>query len=289
MHKISDYNSKNKQTYFFDSSDSDISIVSIGKAKCEAKDVIKTPRMLNYFSLHFVFSGEGIYEYGGTQHLVKQGDCFLIYPFTEIRRYPLEPNYYEIFWIDFMGKNCNSMIKQTDFSETNCIIADMTDLIKNILLNLLAQFQIKKKALEYETLSALYKIFSTLIENKSQTLSSGFKNTKLFKIIDYLEKNYSDESLCLDSVADATNFNASYLSRLFHKQQGQKFSYFLSGLRIQKALELFNTGNYYPQEVYAMVGFKDYVYFSKLFKKYFDVTPSEHCKKVKENLTKLVK
>ena len=54
---------------------------------------------------------------------------------------------------------------------------------------------------------------------------------------------------------------------------------FILNLRIEKAKELLEFGNYNISQVASMVGYDNPLYFSRLFKKYVGVSPKEYKKK----------
>ena len=60
------------------------------------------------------------------------------------------------------------------------------------------------------------------------------------------------------------------------KNHGQTFSAYLTELRITEAQNLLHNSNYSLEEIASLVGFKDYFYFSKVFKKYCKYSPKEY-------------
>jgi two-component system response regulator YesN len=100
-------------------------------------------------------------------------------------------------------------------------------------------------------------------------------NSTLQKAIDYICLNYS-ESITLNEVAEHTYVSIYYLSRMFTKELGKNYVDYLNEVRIEKAKEYLRDSCYKTYEIAELVGIKDAHYFSKLFKKYTGVTPSEY-------------
>ncbi|HZK26497.1 MAG TPA: helix-turn-helix transcriptional regulator, partial [Thermoclostridium sp.] len=69
--------------------------------------------------------------------------------------------------------------------------------------------------------------------------------------------------------------STSYLSRMFKKELGVNFIDYLNGLRVEKAKELLIDSQYKTYEVAEEVGISDAHYFSRLFKKYEGISPTE--------------
>lgn len=95
-------------------------------------------------------------------------------------------------------------------------------------------------------------------------------------IIDYLDKNFSDNSLSLDTAAGIANKNPAYISYLFKNVTGKNFTEYVTELRINKAKELLSDVRIKLYEISTMVGYADASHFTKIFKKYTGLIPSEY-------------
>lgn len=99
------------------------------------------------------------------------------------------------------------------------------------------------------------------------------------KLMKYVEANISNEDLSLKWIAkNVLYMNEVYLSKLFSKETGEKFSQYLTRVRIEKALELMkNSDCDKVYEIAQQVGLgKNPQYFSQIFKKYTGYTPTEY-------------
>jgi two-component system response regulator YesN len=90
--------------------------------------------------------------------------------------------------------------------------------------------------------------------------------------------DYYAEDISLQSVANQINVNPSYLSRVFKQEAGDNFIRFLTRVRIDKAKFYLDSKNMKVYEVAEKVGYPNYTYFSKIFKKVVGVTPEEYRK-----------
>ncbi len=96
------------------------------------------------------------------------------------------------------------------------------------------------------------------------------------EIIRYIEQNFSDDELSLNSVASHVNFSPNYLSMVFSQQMGQTFIKYLTDFRMNKAKELLRCSEKRSSVIAVEVGYKDPHYFSYLFKKTQGVTPTQY-------------
>lgn len=98
-------------------------------------------------------------------------------------------------------------------------------------------------------------------------------------IIDYVEKHL-DQKLTLKGIADHFQMNESTLSRMFKHDTGVNLNYFINEKKMKKAKELLSGENTMIKDVAMAVGMEDQLYFNKVFKKYYDMSPSEFKKNI---------
>jgi two-component system response regulator YesN len=113
-------------------------------------------------------------------------------------------------------------------------------------------------------------IAGALADLRSNTFRRDVK-----RIIDFLDLHYA-EKINLDYAASLAGMNSAYFSRLFKKECGVGFVEFLTRLRMDQAKRLLETSDAKLLEVAEKVGFEDVNYFSKSFKKYTGISPSEY-------------
>ena len=95
----------------------------------------------------------------------------------------------------------------------------------------------------------------------------------------YIEKNYNCD-ISLEETAKEIGISPHYLSKLFKKETKVNFIDYLTRLRLAKAKDLMKEGGRSIKEICYMVGYTDPNYFSRIFKKHTDHSPSEFIKGV---------
>ena len=103
------------------------------------------------------------------------------------------------------------------------------------------------------------------------------------KIINYVMEHLDNPNLTLKCIAENYLFmNVDYVSKRFSKETNQKFSNYITTLRIQKAKQLLAEGDSEQiQWVAKQVGCgNNPQYFSQIFKKNTGMTPSAYAKKL---------
>ena len=108
-------------------------------------------------------------------------------------------------------------------------------------------------------------------------IKSDKENDYVQQVLTATKERYS-EKISLETFSEELGVSASYLSRKFKEATGQTYLDFLNKYRVQQAVKLLETGTYKVYEVSDLTGFSDYKYFSSVFKKYTDSSPSDFVK-----------
>lgn len=94
--------------------------------------------------------------------------------------------------------------------------------------------------------------------------------------LDYIDRNFADESISLKEVAGYTNVSANYFSAMFSQEMQQTFVEYLTQKRMERAKELLRQTEKRTAEIAAEVGFRDPHYFSFVFRKTQGCTPRDY-------------
>lgn len=96
-------------------------------------------------------------------------------------------------------------------------------------------------------------------------------------IFDYITENYAS-NISLDTIAEHFGYSPSHLSRLIKSKSGMTFTDYINSLRINEAQNLLSSTNESIVSIYERIGFNNRVTFTRLFKQFTGVTPSEYRK-----------
>lgn len=91
----------------------------------------------------------------------------------------------------------------------------------------------------------------------------------------YILQHYAD-NLTLNSVAGEVHVTPVWLSKLFKKEKHQTFLEYLTEVRMENAKRMLGEVRYKIYQISSLVGYKDPVHFTKLFKKMTGWTPKEY-------------
>ncbi len=93
---------------------------------------------------------------------------------------------------------------------------------------------------------------------------------------EHINLNFAMSDLTLDQVASTVNLSPNYFSSLFNQETGMTFIEYLTDIRMEKAKDFLRCSGKKITEIGYLVGYLDSHYFSYIFKKTQNCTPSEY-------------
>lgn len=93
--------------------------------------------------------------------------------------------------------------------------------------------------------------------------------------IDYIHSNYCEKPISVSYLASLCNISTVYLSSCFVKSFGLSPIKYINHLKMKRAKELLSSKMYTVTDVCFLSGYNNESYFSREFKKCFDVSPIE--------------
>jgi two-component system, response regulator YesN len=124
--------------------------------------------------------------------------------------------------------------------------------------------------------SNLSSIIEILKESGQTKLNANSKTGDLVdQTISFINDNYMKD-IGIAQIASRLDVTPNYLSMLFHKKTGENFVHYLTKTRLLKARELLTSSDNPRINLIAkQVGYYTVSYFTKLYKEYYGVCPSE--------------
>ena len=102
------------------------------------------------------------------------------------------------------------------------------------------------------------------------------KNKVAEQIIKSIVENYADANFDLETVLSQLPYCNDYLTKLMRNEVGMTPHQYLTNLRLQAASDLLCSVHSSITEVAHLCGFNNPLYFSRLFKKKYGVSPKEY-------------
>lgn len=147
---------------------------------------------------------------------------------------------------------------------------------KKEFLELLGEEQIQEVNRSIEELSLyIQNILEKAMELRDRVSDHQSKKI-LKKALDYIEENYTQDTLSLNTVASEVNVSSNYFSAIFSQAMQVTFIEYVTQKRMEKAKKLLRQTEKHSGDIAQEVGYKDPHYFSFVFKKTQGCTPREY-------------
>lgn len=92
----------------------------------------------------------------------------------------------------------------------------------------------------------------------------------------YIEARYNNADFSITDLSKALLVNQTYLRKMFKSEMGMTVSDYLTKVRMDASKRLIENADYKLSFVAEEVGYSDSGYFSKCFKKYYGISPSQY-------------
>lgn len=132
---------------------------------------------------------------------------------------------------------------------------------------------------QLNSLEACIKLYKSLLKEAIdlRNMKSQKKYSELIqKAKEFIQLNYGLSDMTLNKVAAEVNISPNYFSALFNQETSITFIDYLTEIRMDKAKEYLRCSNKKITEIGYLVGYLDSHYFSYIFKKTQNCTPTEY-------------
>lgn len=119
------------------------------------------------------------------------------------------------------------------------------------------------------------KYFGAISGTEDQANYSSIDKEFIQKLLAYINENIGNSNLGVEDLASHLNLSRSQLYRKVKALTGKTISEFIRKIRLERAKKILESGNKNISEACYSVGFASPSYFSKCFKAYFGVLPTE--------------
>lgn len=226
---------------------------------------VSRPRGRNDY--HLLLTSSGYILVG--EHRLFSGQCYLFYPSS--------PQYYvyesgegsEYYWLHFSGESVLDYIERYGLSEGFIDVGSSRGEIERLIKMMLRALSEKYKYADgfcEGLLSALLSLISA-----PPVISSPF-----YKAIKILSDPANGQSI--DEIASTYKMSANHFIRSFKTYVGISPNAFRIEKRMELACEMLTSTDMSIEAIARATGYEDPLYFSRAFKKRFDLSPTAYRK-----------
>ncbi|MGI6192009.1 MAG: helix-turn-helix domain-containing protein [Christensenellales bacterium] len=231
---------------------------------------------------HFLlfFSESPAMTVAGREYKLKKGDLLVIRPWEEVFGYPSEKKY---------GKYINISIKKDFFERTAAqtaggepfsfkqmqgrYSAQLLDIVGNFQREIMDYGQAYPLMLESICTQLVFQLIRDL-HSKAHASKAGKENQYIRAAIELMEKHYNS-NISINDICRLIYLSPCHFKRVFKEHTGQSPYQYLMRIRIEKSKELLKSTDDSVEEVARRCGFVNSGHFATVFKRHFNLSPTE--------------
>lgn len=158
-------------------------------------------------------------------------------------------------------------------------ISEETQTSINVLHLLSVSKSLNTASIQHELNNLIQSLCGRIERETRLNAESGSKKSSLaYKIRDYIDQNYTDPSICTESIAQEFGITSTYVSKLFRSISDKGFVNYISTKRIERAKQLLIETDLKTDEIMSQTGFLNASSFIRLFKSHEGITPGNYRK-----------
>lgn len=238
---------------------------------------LKQPFLYANYYVYLIYKGSGQLKIRGQKYMLTPGTLFFTEPYQahEIK----DDGALSYLYISFNGSGVSELLSTSGINSSNFIFPGFSHLFSFWMTSIR-----RMNSANANTLTESVLMYTLSYINTTENDASAEDFDRFERILEYISAHFADASITLRKVADIFFYNEKYLSSLFVKKMGTKFTDYLNQLRIVRAVTLIKNHAKNVAEIAEKCGYHDPFYFSKVFKKQMGITPTAYIKSQKKDL-----
>ena len=234
----------------------------------------------SYWELTYVDKGELLTTIDGVSYHLKQGDLIFYAPMqfhTQSTFEKISSSYLTInFKMNFNHADllCNKIfsLKRDSYFIVTILIEELSN--DNLYSNDLSLCYLKQLIIQ------MLRLDNSHFHSKPTThMQQTYENELLNDILLYIDNNIY-EKISVSTLCEHFCISTSMLHSLFRKNMNNTAKNYINELKLSKSKELIRNSTHTLSEISEMLGFSSIHYFSKKFKSYFNISPTEYSKSI---------
>ncbi len=247
-------------------------VLSCGHYRLKKLPILKTdrPQGRRDFQLLYIASGKAHFVFDQEEHILPAGSVVLIRPHEAQHYFYLAEEFPEVYWIHFSGTDVQTVLQPLGSATVfhTGVHPEYPPLFQAVIRELRLKKPFHQEILSFYLSQLILLICRHANEAKHPT-------DEIARAMQYFTKNYQ-QKISIEAYAKEHHMSVSKLIRSFKQYTGQTPMQYLLSIRMTNAQHLLEHTGYNISEIAAIVGLENPLYFSRLFKKRFGVSPLQY-------------
>ena len=225
----------------------------------KSSKISKSP--IDYYDFTFVLKGCMTYAVDGKSYVISENDAIFIKPGSLRERIPMNvPVKYVSY--NFKAYDDAPLPKQVY----------LKNIINHDIRNMVSIFSASHLADIYASREKVMNMLNYILLEIKDIIDLESNNKHIIGIIKYINEHIT-EQISHSTISEHLNLSKEYTSHIFKKETGKTITDYINERKLMIAKEMVLSTNYPMTDISERLGYENYSYFSKVFKKQFDTTP----------------
>lgn len=216
---------------------------------------------IDYFDLTFVLKGQLEYTVNGRDVTICENDAILLPPGTERAR---RQGMSEVHYVSFNFRAFDDSILPRGLFYPSVITEEIRALVSVFSEQHISSF--------YHSHEKTANILNCILFELLDAVSLGSNDKNVVAVLKYIDENLT-EKISLADISKAVHLSNDYISHIFKRETGKSVMDYVNERRMLMARNMIEGGEVALTDVAEALGYESYSYFSRVFKKYFGVSP----------------
>lgn len=234
------------------------------------------PAIREYYLIHVITKGRGVYSARGTEYALKAGSAFLIHP-NEITVYTADrKDPWEYCFFSFSGTMAKELLPAMGFSGDHLVVPCNAEEIAALIMECTNAIDGCTHIDRFASLEHLFRIITAFSRNTDQPIADEFQtNRYIQKAIAHIELNYAN-NITINDLAKSLAIDRSYLYRVFKEAVGMSPKEYLNTYRLNVARSLLEETDHSISQIALSSGFFSFSAFYRSFVQKYGQSPREY-------------
>ncbi|MEK8126509.1 AraC family transcriptional regulator [Paenibacillus filicis] len=238
------------------------------------------PQVLDYYLVHTVVSGQGVFRCRHTDYRLGPGHSFIIFPGELVRYECSDEDPWRYHWAAFKGSHAEELLSACGITRhaptaLSARPRRMHTLYRRLEQSLREEGQVRKELASGGVLRLILAEYSSASKvGEVRNQEGPIIERQIEQAIRWLTLQYY-QPISIEQMAHSLGYHRTHLSKMFKQHTGLSPMQYLLKVRMERA-KLLLQESLTVEQVASSIGFTDPLYFSKQFKKTYGQSPSEY-------------